>query len=168
MTGLAGGMMQALLPAHVMAILSIALLAARATLWPSIGFVAAFAAGLAAGLIALALGLGETPSGDMLLAAALLSGLAVGAALAVPRLLVASAAFVIGGALGLDSPPDAVSLREAILGLVGTWCAALTLLVVALAAAAPLRRLWNGIALRVAGSWTAATAMLVLALRWMS
>jgi hypothetical protein len=71
-------------------------------------------------------------------------------------------AFVVGCALGLDSPSDAVSLREAILGLIGTWCAGTALLV----AATLLRRLGNGIALRVVGSWVDATAMLVLALRW--
>ena len=121
MTGLAGGLMQALLPIHVMAILSTVLLAARAKLRLRM-FVAAFAAGLAAGLAALALGVGETPAADVLLAATLLNGLAVAAAVAAPRLLVGLVAFVAGCALGLDSPPDAISLREAVLGLIGTWC----------------------------------------------
>ncbi len=167
MTGLAGGLMQALLPIHVMAILSTVLLAARAKLRLRM-FVAAFAAGLAAGLAALALGVGETPAADVLLAATLLNGLAVAAGVAAPRLLVGLVGFVAGCALGLDSPPDAISLREAVLGLIGTWAAGAALLVAALAAAAPLRNLGNGIALRVAGSWIAATAMLVLALRWAS
>jgi urease accessory protein len=167
-TALVGGLMQALVPAHVIATVSAALLAARAKLWPSIGFVAALAAGLAAGLAALALGVGETPAGDALLAAALLGGLATAAALKLPGPVVGSTAFIVGLALGLDSPPDAVLLRDAILGLAGTWGAGLTLYVVAVAAATPLARAWNGIALRVAGSWLAATAILVLALRWAS
>jgi urease accessory protein len=172
-TGLVAGLMQALVPAHVIATISTALLAARVKLWPITGFanigsVAAFAAGLAAGLAALGLGVGETRAGDVLLAATLLSGLAAAAALRVPRPIVGSMAFVVGLALGLDSPPDAISLREALLGLVGTWCAGVTLLVAALAVATPLPRLWNGIALRVAGSWLAAMAILVLALRWMA
>jgi urease accessory protein len=169
MAGLAGGLMQALLPAHAMAMISTALLAARAKLWPAIGFVvAAFAAGLAGGLAALALGVGESPARDVLLAAALLGGLAAAAALTVPGLAVRSTAFVVGLALGLDSPPDAILLREAVLGLIGAWCAGVALLVAALAVATPLGRLWNGIALRVAGSWLAATATLVLALRWVA
>jgi len=167
-TGLVGGLMQALLPAHAMAILATALLAARAKLWQTVGFVSTFAVGLAVGLAALALGVGETPAGDVLLAAALLTGLAAAAALAMPSPVAGSTAFVVGLALGLDSPPDAILLREAILGLIGTWCAGVALLVAALVTATPLTRLWNGIALRVAGSWIAATAMLVLALRWVS
>jgi urease accessory protein len=167
-SGLAGGLMQTLLPAHLMAIISAALLGARAKLWPSIVFVAAFAVGLAAGLAALTLGVAETPAGDVLLAVALLSGLAAAAALAVPRSVVGLIAFIVGAALGLDSTPDAILLRNAIVGLVGTWCAGVTLLMAALAAATLLTRLWNGIVLRVAGSWIAATAMLVLALRWAS
>jgi urease accessory protein len=167
-TGFAGGLMQALLPAHVMATVSTALLSARATLWLGTGFVAAFSVGLAAGLAALALGVGETPARDVLLAAALLGGLAAAAALTVPESLVGSIAFVVGLALGLDSPPDAILLGQAVLGLIGTWCAGVTLLVAALALARTLVRLWNGVALRVAGSWLAAVAILVLALRWMS
>jgi urease accessory protein len=166
-SGLFAGLLQALLPAHVMAVISIALLAAPAKLWQRIGFVGAFAAGLAAGLTALALGVGETPAGDVLVATAFLGGLAAVAALNVPCPVVGSIAFVVGLAFGLDSPPDAISLRDAVLGLVGTWCAGVTLLAAAVAAT-PLARLWNGIALRVAGSWIAATAMLVLALRWVS
>jgi urease accessory protein len=134
----------------------------------AIGLVATFAVGLAAGLAALGLGVGETPAGDVLLAAALLGGLAAAAALTVPSLVVGSTALVVGLALGLDSPPDAILLREAVRGMIGTWCAGVTLLVAALAAATPLARQWNGIPLRVAGSWIAATAMLVLAVRWVS
>jgi urease accessory protein len=167
-TGLASGLMQALLPVHVMAMISTALLAAGVSLWPSVRLVGIFAVGLAAGLAALALGVGETSARDVLLGVALLGGLAAAAALTVPELAVGSTAFVVGAALGLDSPPDAILLRDAILGLVGTWCGGMTLLVVAFAVATLLARLWNGVALRVAGSWLAATAILVLALRWAS
>jgi hypothetical protein len=167
-TGLVGGLMQALLPAHLMAIISAALLGACTKPWPSIIFLAAFAAGLAAGLAALTL-VGETPAGDVLLAVTFLNGLAAAMApAAVPRPVVGLIAFIVGAALGLDSPPDSILLRDAIVGLVGTWCAAMTLLVAVPAAATPLTRLWNGLVLRVVGSWIAATAMLVLALRWAS
>jgi urease accessory protein len=164
-TGLIGGLMQAMLPVHVLAIISVALSAARARLWPGFGFVAAFAVGLAAGLATLALGAGEVSAADVLLAVVLLSSVATVAAVTVPRAVVESAACIVGYGLGLDSPPDAILLRDAILSLAGTWCAGMMLLVAALAAATPLARLGNGIALRVAGSWIAATAILVLALR---
>jgi hypothetical protein len=167
-TWLIGGLMQAMLPVHVMAIISAALLAGRAKPWPAAGVVAALAVGLAAGLATLGLGAGETPAADALLVAVLLSGVATAAALTVPRLAVETAAFVMGYGLGLDSPPDAILLRDAILSLVGTWCAGVALLAAALVAAMALARLGNGIALRVVGSWIAATAILVLALRWAS
>jgi urease accessory protein len=167
-TGLVGGLMAALLPTHLIALIATALLAARAKLWPDIGFVAIFTVGLAAGLAALALGAGETAAVDVLLAAALLGGFAAAAALTVPGPAVRAMTMIVGLALGLDSPPDAILLRQALLGLVGTWCAGVTLMTATVAAATSLSRLWNGIALRVAGSWTAATAILVLALRWTS
>jgi hypothetical protein len=110
----------------------VALSAARARLWPGFGFVAAFAAGLAAGLATLAFGAGETSAADVLLAVVLLSGLATVAAVTVPRRVVESAAFIAGYGLGLDSPPDAILLRDAIVSLVGTWCAGVMLLGAAL------------------------------------
>jgi urease accessory protein len=167
-TWFGGGLIQALLPAHVMAIISMGLLGARTKLWPCVGFVAAFAAGLASGLVALVFEVGETVSGDVLLTAALLSGLAAAAAFALPRRVAAATAFVVGCALGLDSPPDAILMREAILALGGTWFGGTTLLVTVLAAAMVLVRFWNGIVLRVAGSWLAAAAILFLAVRWVS
>jgi hypothetical protein len=112
-TGLFDGLIQALLPVHVMAVISTALLAARAKLWPHFGFAAAFAAGLAAGLAGLALGVEETPAQDVLLAAAFLGGLAAVTALNLPGAGVGSIAFMVGLALGLDSPPDAILLRDA-------------------------------------------------------
>jgi hypothetical protein len=121
-TGLIGGLMQAMPPVHVLAIISVALSAARSRLWPGFGFVAAFAAGLAAGLVTLALGAGETSAADVLLAVVLLSSLAAVAAVTVPRRVVECAAFIVGYGLGLDSPPDAILLRDAILSLAGTWC----------------------------------------------
>jgi urease accessory protein len=73
-----------------------------------------------------------------------------------------------GAVLGLLalSPPETISLREAVLMLIGTACSAIAALAVMAAAAAALARPWQGIAPRVAGSWVAAIAILVLALRW--
>jgi urease accessory protein len=166
MTGLLGGAVQALAPAHLVALISVALLAGRTSRRERVAYVAAFAAGLVTGLGALAAGVGETPAGDLLMAVAVLCGLAAAAALRLPRGLLAPLAFVVGLAGGLDSPPDAISLREAVLALIGTACAGTAALAVMVAVSAVLAGLWQGIALRVAGSWIAAIAILVLALRW--
>jgi urease accessory protein len=168
MSGLSGGLYQVLLPAHLLALISVALLAGRSAFHQRMAWVAAFAAGLAAGLGALAAGIGETPAGDVLMAAAALCGLAAAAALHVPSGLAALLAFTVGLAAGLDSPPDAILVREAILGLLGTAVGGIAVLVAMSGVAAALARIWDGVALRVAGSWIAAIAILVLALRWAS
>ncbi len=152
-------------PAHVIALTGIALIAGRNNC-NGLSAVAAFAPGLALGLGALAWGVGETPASEILLACALLCGLAAAAGVTVPIALAGPIALIAGIASGLDSPPDAIRLSEAVASLIGTACggvAALSLL--ALAATATTR--WrHGIALRVAGSWIAATAILALAVRW--
>jgi urease accessory protein len=168
MTGLLGGVVQSLAPAHLMALISVALLAGRKPLRERVALVGAFAAGLAAGLGALAAGAGETPAGDVLMVVAALCGLAAAAALHLPPGLPALLAIVVGLAGGLDSPPDAISLREAILGLIGTACTGIAALAIMVGVSAALAGVWQGIALRVAGSWIAAIAVLVLALRWAS
>jgi urease accessory protein len=80
--------------------------------------------------------------------------------------MTAALAVIVGFAGGLDSPPDAITLREAVLSLIGTACGGIAAFALLVAVAAPLARIWQGIVLRVAGSWIAAIAILVLALRW--
>jgi hypothetical protein len=111
-------------------------------------------------------GVGETPAGDVLLVVAALSGLAAATALRLPSEFLALMAFIVGLAGGLDSPPDAISLREAVLTLIGKACTGIGALAIMTAASAALAGFWRGIALRVAGSWM--IAVLVLALRWAS
>ncbi len=142
MTGLLGGAIQALAPAHVLALISVALLAGRSALRECAAIVAAFAAGLATGLGALAAGVGETPAADILLVVAALCGVAAAAALRLPSGVLALLAYVAGLAGGLDSPPDAISLREAVFSLIGTAGAGIA----AIAARLPCRRLWPAFA----------------------
>jgi len=166
MNGFAGGIALALAPAHVVALIGPALVAARLGSRQRATVVAAFTAGLAAGLGVLAAGLGETPAADVLMVAAALCGLAAAAAFPLPPAVTAALAFVVGVAGGLDSPPHAIALREAVLSLIGTACSGIAAFAVLVAATAPLVRIWQGVVLRVAGSWIAAIAILVLALRW--
>jgi urease accessory protein len=153
-----------LAPAHLVALIGLALLAGRGPAASKL--VAAFALGLAGGLGAIAWGVGETPASDVLVASAALSGLIAAGGLAVSAWLAAPLALVCGVALGLDSPPQTISLRDAVLMLIGTACGGVVALAVMSFAASAVGRVWQGIALRVAGSWIAAIAILVLALRW--
>ena len=163
--GFAGGVLHALLvPTHVMALLGLGLLAGRLSNGRLIAEVA-FAAALMGGLGAIALGTGETPAPLVLPGVSALCGALVAGALPVPSPLVWLMAIVTGVAVGLDSPPDAISLREAYVMMAGVWLGAVLVLVLVAEAAARLTRPWQLIGLRVVGSWIAASAILVLALQ---
>ncbi len=167
--GIVGGLMLPVSrPAHVVTLLGLGLIAGRNVLRAGAAIVAVFALGLAAGLSAIAWGVGETPASDVLLASATLCGLVAAAGVTVPVLLAMPVALVSGVALGLDSPPQSILLGEAVATLIGTGCGgigALAMIAFAACAIAPWHR---GIVLRVAGSWGAAIAILALALRWAS
>jgi len=162
---LAGGLLHPLLaPAHVVALAGLAVAAGRAG--SRVAIVAAFALGLAGGLGAIAWGVGETPANDVLLAAAAACGVLAAGLPRLPAWLAVPPAPVIGVAIGLDSPPQAISVGAAVPMLLGTACGGVIALALLAAAASALAGRWQGIVLRVAGSWLAAIAILVLALRW--
>jgi hypothetical protein len=159
------GILQPLLtPAHVLAFIGLGLLigrqrGARALL------LALFALSLAAGLGALATAVGVTPARNVLLASAALSGIGVAAAITVPRFAVGLLAAASGVALGLDSPPETVSIAMGNAMLAGTWVGGCLFLAIVVGSTARLTTAWQQIALRVLGSWIAASAILSLALR---
>ena len=166
-SGFAAGFAHPLLaPAHLLSLIGLGLLAGGASLRARLAVMAAFALGLAGGLGAIASGMGETPANDMLFVAAGICGATAALAMPVALWLAAPAAIIVGCAVGLDSPPDAVSLREAVWTLIGTGCGAVAALALMTGAAALIRWAVRPIALQVAGSWLAAIAVLVLALRW--
>jgi urease accessory protein len=165
--GFAAGFVHPLLaPAHLLSLIGLGLLAGGAVGRATIIIVAAFALSLAGGLGAIAWGAGETPANGVLFLAAGVCGAIAALGLPAPTWLAVPVALVIGCAVGLDSPPDAISLREAVWTLIGTGCGAVAALVLMMGIVAVIRRAEWVIALRVAGSWLAAIAMLVLALRW--
>lgn len=155
-------------PAHLISLLGLGLVAGRDVLWAQSRIIAAFAVGLTGGLGAIAWGFGETSANDVLVAVAALCGLAAATGVLMPVWFAVPAALVSGVAVGLDSPPDVISLGEAVLMLIGTACGAVAALAAIAVAASALSRLWHGVATRVAGSWIAAIAILVLALRWVA
>jgi len=162
----AGGFLNPLtIPAHVLAWLGLGLLIgsqAGRRLLPAL----CFAGGLAAGLAAIARAVGLTPALDVLLMVSAVSGALVAAGIVLRPILSAIVAVIAGLALGLDSPPQAISLADATASLIGTWIAACVALVSVVKATSYLKRCWQRIGLRIVGSWIAASAILVLALRF--
>jgi hydrogenase/urease accessory protein HupE len=163
MSLLAGLLHPLTLPAHVLALVALALLIGAQRAWLSL---AAFALGLAGGLAAIALGTGETPALDILLAATALAGGLVALAQPLPAAGTAGIAAIAGATLGLDSPPEAISIAAATAMLIGTGIGACLALILIAIFANLLAREWQRIGLRIIGSWMAASAILVLALRF--
>ena len=170
MSAFVGGLLHPLaVPAHAMALLALGMLIGQQALnRSSAPPLIAFAAGLASGLAAIASAVAQTSAGDLLLAGAVLCGLLVALAYPLPVLVCVPLAAVVGAALGLDSPPDVISMSAATTMLVGTGLGAmLTLIIVALCVRrlARLPQIAPRTGVRIVGSWVAASALLVLALR---
>jgi hypothetical protein len=164
--GISGLLQPLTTPAHVVALTGLGLIAGRNFLPAGAAIIATFALGLAAGLSAIAWGVGETPASEVLLASATLCGLTVASGIPAPVSLAMPVALASGVALGLDSPPQSILLGEAVAMLVGTGCGGIGALAMIAFAAFAIARWRHGIVLRVAGSWVAAIAIMALALRW--
>jgi hydrogenase/urease accessory protein HupE len=163
---LAGLLHPVLTPTHALALLGLGLLIGQQPASKRWRAVALFAAALAVGLVALALAVGETPANDVLLGAVAITGVSVAAALRLPLLLVGPLAALMGAGIGLDSPPEMISLDAAVAMLIGTGVGALIALFLVIAGVSWLRRDWQQIGVRVLGSWTAASALLAIAVRF--
>ncbi len=153
-------------PTHGLALLGLGLLIGQQPAdqrrLPQLLFVLA----LAGGLLGLALAVGETPAGDVLLVGAALSGALVAAAFRLPFVVLGPLALAIGAAIGLDSPPEVISVEEAVVMLIGTGLGATIGLALVVEVAARMARDWQRIGVRVLGSWTAASALLAIAVRF--
>jgi hydrogenase/urease accessory protein HupE len=159
--GFTGGLLHPVLVlAHALSLVALGLLIGsrpgRTTAFVS------FAVALACGLVALTFAVGETLAPLILLADAALIALIVACDWTPPTSMTVLLAAIAGGAIGLDSPPDAVTLEEGNLMLVGTWLGACTALALVAAAGCRLQRPWQVLGVRIAGSWIAASALLVL------
>src|SRR5262245_40242114 len=170
MSALLRGLLQPLvLPAHALALLAFGLLIGQQRAPWRLLALAAFVTGLAGGLAAIALAVGQTPAANFLLAAAGFAGLLVAIGRPPPALACTLLAAVAGVALGLDSPPEAISIAVATTMLIGTALGASVALALVVAGATYVdAQKWVAprIGMRVLGSWIAASALLVLALRF--
>jgi hypothetical protein len=161
--GFADGMMLAVAPTHLLAIVAVGLLAGqggRSGMAPAL-----FVVGMLAGSLAIASAIRETPSALVLLAVSALVGSTVAAAIGLPSILMNVLAFATGAALALNTPPQAIGIAAAMASQVGTGVAAAIALVLVTSIATRADRPWQRIGVRVVGSWIAASAILVLALR---
>jgi urease accessory protein len=162
-----GGLLHPVLtPTHGLALLGLGLLIGQQPAGKRLLPQLLFASALAAALLALAFAVGETPASDVLLAGVAISGALVAAAFPLPLLLLGMLAVVMGAAIGLDSPPDVVSIEEAVVMLIGTGLGGAIALGLVVAGVARVARHWQQIGVRVLGSWTAASALLAIAVRF--
>jgi len=165
--GFYGGLLHPLLvPGHAMAILALGLLISSHAAKTRNLLSLVFTVGLVAGLAAIAWGTGPTPAGEILVGAAGLCGLVVALARPLPLAIAGGLAAATGLAIGLDSPPEVISVRIATVMLIGTGFGGVILLTLIVEGTAALKRDWQRIGMRIVGSWTAASAILVLALRF--
>jgi urease accessory protein len=164
--GFYGGLLHPLfVPVHLMAIAALGLLVGQqAPRWGR-GAPIVYVVGLVVGLRAIALAYVPVLTEEALLVLAAGAGLLLALARPLPQVMGLLLAAAAGLAVALDSPPDAVSIAEANITLLGTGFGATVLLLAAAEVSARLTLHWQRIAARILGSWIAASAILVLALR---
>jgi urease accessory protein len=165
-SGFAGGLLHPLtVPAHVLALLALGLMIGRQVGGRLFSLVA-FTAGVIGGLAAIALAFRQTAAGDVLLGITVVAAILVVLAAPLSAFVHAAIALAGGVALGMDSPPQAISIAVATATLIGTGIGTcLTLAIIAIATSY-LTGDWQRIGIRIVGSWIAASAILVLALRF--
>jgi urease accessory protein len=170
LTGFTGGVLHPLFVIdHVMAVLALGLLMgsqdSNQGKWrwlPSIAYVL----GIATGVAVMVTGAVPLYANETILGVAVVSGVLTALARPLPVRIGIAFAGVLGIAIALDSPPEALSISEANRTLAGTAIGATVFLIVVWLAARHARPVWARIAVRAAGSWIAAAAILALALRF--
>ena len=165
MNGVLGGLAQIVVPTNLLALAALGLLSGQNAARMPRATLTAFALGLFAGSVLLALALRDPPAALCLLALAAIAGLSAAVARPIPAILKCALAFATGAALALNSPPQAISISGAMATQLGTGLAALAGLTLVAFIAMKAECPWQRIGIRIVGSWIAASAILVLALR---
>ena len=161
-----GGLLHPLLvPAHALAVLGTGLLIGQqAPAWRWL-VPASYAVGLGIGCAGLIAAFAPTLTAEVLLGATAATGALVALGRPLSEPIGCALALATGVALALDSSPGGISVREANIVLLATFCGAVALLLAVVKLTRLARRPWQKIGVRVLGSWIAASAVLVLALR---
>jgi urease accessory protein len=161
-----GGLLHPLfVPAHAIAVMGMGLLVGQQAprwRWPA---PASYVVGLGVGFAAMISAVAPGPAEEILLAATAASGALVAVERPLPEILGCALPLSTGVALALDSPPGVISVREANVIVIGTFCGATMLLLAVVVLTAMLCRHWQRIGVRILGSWISASAILVLTLR---
>jgi len=163
MNALLRGALDVFAPTPLLAIVAVGLLGQPAR-FPALALMA-LGAGLLAGSVAIAFGVGETAAATALLALAAMATVSVVAAWSPPALIRALLALAVGAGLALNAPPHAITIARAIAAQVAFAVAVLVVFAAIAFAAMQARRPWQRVGLRILGSWIAASAVLVLVLR---
>jgi hydrogenase/urease accessory protein HupE len=164
--GLQGGLLHPLMvPAHLMTLVALGLLAGQQSNRHRRGLMALLAVSLMAGLILVVAAFSPAHQDDVVLAVAAAAGILVAIARPLPAAISVPLIAIAGAALELDSVPQDISMLTAFLALTGTGAAASTVALTVAETTARLRRDWQRIGVRVVGSWIAAGAILAVVLR---
>jgi urease accessory protein len=162
--GFFGGLLHpAFVPSHLMAALGLGILIGQQSHWGRAA-PATFILALIAALAVLTSGVVPSFAGEAVLLLALTAGALVALARPLPEAVGCALAAAVGIAIGLDSPPEVLSVRQAHLTLIGTALGGTVLLVIVVEVATRLTSPRQRIAARILGSWIAASAILVLVL----
>jgi len=164
--GFYGGLLHPILvPAHALGVLALGLFISQQDSRHRRAAAVMFAVALVLALGAIVLAVSETSAREMLLADAAALGALVAIARPLPRPVGWLAAGVTGATVGLDSPPQVISIALATITLIGTGLGACIALAIVVGVTACLRRHWQLLGVRILGSWIAASAVLALAVR---
>lgn len=161
----AGGVIHPLIePAHLVALVTLALMVGQRGIVPSKWTLIALSACAALGLLVASQGTAFGTDG-LVLAAACVAGLAVMAARPLPAAVCALLGGAIGLGIGLGTDPEGLKAGAIVASQAGTWLGASFSVLSAGTLISEARHAWMRILVRVAASWMTAVALLVLALR---
>jgi urease accessory protein len=164
--GFYGGLLHPLMvPAHLMTLVVLGLLAGQQAAVHRRALMGLLAASLIVGLLAVVAAVSPIYQDLVVLAASVFAGVLVAIAQPVSVAISLPLVVVAGVAIELDSVPQEISMLTTFLALIGTVVAGATIAAVMAEFVPALRRDWQRIGVRVVGAWIAAGAILVLALR---
>ena len=162
-----GGVLHPLVePTHLISLVALGLLIGQRGIAKAEIALFCFAAGLVTGLVGAAFD-GIVDAEVPLLVIATLAGVLVATALALPGIVYAGIAALLGAGVGIGSNPEAFSGGARLAALSGAGVGAGLWLLCMAAIVNSLKKPWLVILVRVVGSWASASSILVLAL-WVS
>lgn len=159
-----GGFVHPLIePAHLVALIALALLIGQRGVMAAKGSLIGLAGASAIGLLCACF---DWPSDtdNLLLGAAVASGLAVMVARPLPAVVGGLLGAWIGFGIGVGTVPEGLSGSVRFMSLLGTWLGVNFCTLCAATFIQEAKRPWMLVLVRVAGSWMTACALLVLAL----